>query len=320
MPLASIPFSDLLLFADGTGRLRGCPGAGPQLVPVPEDCVEEVRELPALLKSFTPSAMRYHHRGVTYRVARIEGVDRSSTWFLRRLADTVPAFESLGLQPFLTDWLLAREQKQGLVLFSGPQGSGKTTAGSAYIVKRLELYGGHAITLEYPAELPLGGAWGEYGHCVQSEIDGEPALAKAIEQVYRHAAPVILYIGEIRTAQAALEVLRVALSSSQQLVVATIHGLSAIAALERLVAWARGVDHNASQNLADSLLAIIHLSLDGEVGNTTRKLTSPGFLLLPFNESDEAKSARAKLRENTLTFLHDDMRQLRNRIANDGGI
>ena len=41
MPLADLQFSDLLLFPDGSARLKGCPGVGPQLVPVPEACAPE---------------------------------------------------------------------------------------------------------------------------------------------------------------------------------------------------------------------------------------------------------------------------------------
>ena len=89
-----------------------------------------------------------------------------------------------------------------------------------------------------------------------------------------------------------------------------------ITALERLVTWARELDgDNAGQNLADALLAVVHLSLEsGPDGQ--RCLTSPQFLLLPFKES--SRGIRVKLRDGKLNTLTDDMRELKARIANKG--
>ena len=316
MPLADLQFSDLLLFPDGSARLKGCPGAGPQLVPVPEACAPEVAGLPDLLGKYEQMAMRYRHGDITYRVARIDDVDGNRIWFLRRLAETVPPFESLGLLPVLCSWLMGAEQRQGLVLFSGAQASGKTTTASSFVARRLEVYGGHSVTFENPAELPLAGSWGQYGYCFQTEIASEAELAQEIERAHRYASPDIIFIGEIRTRHAALEALRVSLGSSRQLVVATIHGLDVITALERLVTWARELDgDNAGQNLADALLAVVHLSLESGLDGQ-RCLTSPQFLLLPFKES--SRGIRVKLRDGKLNTLTDDMRELKARIANKG--
>lgn len=317
MPLADVKFSDLLLLPDAA-RLKGCPGAGPQLIPVPEDCAPEVDSLRESLSEHRQSAMRHRHGGITYRAARIDNVDGRQTWFLRRLADAVPDFSGLGLSPRLSEWLLAPEQRQGLVLFSGPQASGKTTAASAYVAGRLALYGGHGVAFECPAELPLDGDWGKFGYCCQTEIAGETELAREIERAHRYGSPDVIFIGEIRTRHAALEALRVALGSSRQLVVSTIHGLDVVAALTRLITWAQELDGSAAcQNLADALLAVIHLSLDGEE-NAVRRLGAPQFLLLPFSGSEYAGGIRAKLRDNKLLTLPDDMRALKARIARQG--
>lgn len=316
MPLADMQFSDLLLFPDGSARLKGCPGAGPQLVPVPTDCTREVADLPDLLSRHEQATLRYRHNGITYRVARIDDVDGKRIWFLRRLAEAVPSFASLGLLPVLCSWLMGPEQRQGLVLFSGAQASGKTTTASAFVAGRLEVYGGHSVTFENPAELPLAGSWGQYGYCFQTEITSESELAQEIERAHRYASPDIIFIGEIRTRHAALEALRVSLGSSRQLVVATIHGLDVITALDRLVTWACELDgDNARQNLADALLAVVHLSLEsGPDGR--RCLASPQFLLLPFKES--SRGIRVKLRNGQFHTLTDDMRELKARIAHKG--
>jgi twitching motility protein PilT len=240
----------------------------------------------------------------------------AGTGFWRRLADAVPSFESLGLLGVLCSWLLAEEQRQGLVLFSGAQASGKTTTASAFVADALNCTEGIQWTFENPAELPLAGSWGSGGYCFQTEISSDDELAQEIERAHRYASPDIIFIGEIRTRHAAFEALRIALGSSRQLVVATIHGQDVITALDRLVNWARELDgDNARQNLADALLAVIHLSLEND-SDGQRRLSSPQFLLLPFKES--SRGIRAKLRDGQFHTLNDDMRELKARIAHKG--
>lgn len=328
MPLSALSFSDLILLPDGSAKLKGCPDTGQQLVPIPEDCESEVQGLPNRLidavlsrRKIDPvtgigmqsGTIRFQHDGVQYRIADIQDVNTGRTWFLRRLADRVPDLQELGLPPYLCDWLLLAEQRQGLVLVSGAQASGKTTTVSALVAERLKRHGGHGVTFENPAELPLGGSWGDHGYCFQTEIQGEHELPAQIERAHLYASPNIIFIGEIHTKFAALEALRVALGSRQQLVVATIHGLDVIAALERLINWAQELDGaNACENLANSLLAIILQDLESD----PKWQKVPQYLLLPFAE--RSKGIRAKLRDNQFLTLNDDMRELRNRIADHG--
>ncbi|EHJ48817.1 type II secretion system protein E [Solidesulfovibrio carbinoliphilus subsp. oakridgensis] len=333
--LVDLSFSDLIILPDGSARLKGCPETGQQLIPVPADCTDEIKDLPNRLTDAVLSrrhmdpatgmrvesgTIRFHHQGIHYRVADIQDVNSGRTWFLRRLAERVPDLTGLGLPPYLCEWLLLEDQRQGLVLVAGAQASGKTTTASALVAGRLMRHGGHGVTFENPAELPLGGSWGEHGHCFQTEIQGEHELPEQIKRAHRYASPNIIFIGEILTKYAALEALRVALGSKQQLVVATIHGLDVIAALERLINWAQEFDgNNACENLANSLLAIILQDLEGEP--KWQKISQ--YLLLPFvapnpESSMRVKGIRAKLRERQFHSLHDDMRELRNRIADHG--
>ena len=111
--------------------------------------------------------------------------------------------------------------------------------------------------------------------------------------------------------------LRVALGSSQQLVVATIHGISAKGALDRLLAWARELEGDAAQlNLAATLTGIIHLELvfseDG-----SRQLQLPEFLLLSFQGDESANTVRTKIRDGNL-FLDAEFREQRNRFKYSG--
>lgn len=337
MVLSDLTFSDLLILPDGSAKLKGCPDTGQQLVALPGECMAEISDLPKKLmdaflsmRQLDPTSgmrvsrttIRFQHGGVHYRVADFQDVDGGRTWFLRRLPAEVPDLWYLGLPQFLCEWLLMPRQRHGLILVAGAQASGKTTTASALVAARLKLFGGHGVTFENPAELPLGGSWGEHGYCFQTEIHGEHELAAHIERAHLYASPNVIFIGEIHTKYAAIESLRVALGSRQQLVVATIHGFDVLAALERLINWAQEIDGaNACENLANSLLGIIFQDLECE----ERLQKVPQFLLLPFpydgqstDASTRMKGIRAKLRDNQLHTLGDDMRQQRNLFVDKG--
>jgi twitching motility protein PilT len=320
MPLSNTDFSDLLLLPDGRAKLKD--GAGSPLRNLPADCCADVSGLPQLLRDASArkkqtNALRFEHMGVRYRVAGINDLDGRPSWFLRRLPEKVPPLGGQGLPPYLTNWLMSPDQRQGLLLFAGPQASGKTTMAGAYIAERLTKFGGHAVTFENPAELPLSGSWGDKGYCFQTDIDSEEELPKCIEKAQRYASPDIIFIGEIRTKHAAMESLRVALGSSRQIVVATIHGLNVVTALDRLLTWAREVDgENACNNLSNALLAVVYLRLSDMDSDVKRSVLSPEHLLLPYN--DHSLAVRAKLRDGSLRTLVDDMRALKNRIAAEG--
>jgi twitching motility protein PilT len=319
MSLADHNFSDLLLLPDGRARLKD--GAGSPLRELPADCRADVAGLPNLLIEEAlkkkRNTLRFEYAGVRYRVTDIVDLDGQRSWFMRRLPKTVPPLSGPGLPPYLTNWLMSPEQHQGLVLFAGPQASGKTTMAGAFLADRMTRFGGHAVTFENPAELPLCGPWGDKGYCFQTDIESEAELPLCIEKAQRYASPDIIFIGEIRTKHAAMESLRVALGSSRQIVVATIHGLSVVTALDRLLTWAREVDgENACNNLSNALLGVVYLRMSEMGPDGKRLVTSPEHLLLPYK--DHCLGVRAKLRDGRLKALEDDMRALKNRVAAEG--
>lgn len=321
--LADIAFSDLILMQNGQAYLKGTPELGQQLMDIPSDQADQA-ELSGLAdvveRSFSSNKgnglenVRVRHGNLTFRVANYKGVD-GPAFFLRRLADRVPDMEELGLGEELTDWLLSAKRQKGLVLFCGPQASGKTTSAASFIASRLRQHGGHAVSLENPVEMPLSGPQGLHGFCFQTEVKSESELASHIERSHRYSGPDIVYIGETRSKHAASEVLRVSLGSSNQMVVTTIHGLDIITALDRLMTWAREMDGEvACQNLAHSLLAIIYQELSTVDGK--RIVNVPEYLLVPFSE--KSRSIRSKLREGKLSSLGEDILEQRNRIAFQG--
>ncbi|NDV26913.1 ATPase, T2SS/T4P/T4SS family [Desulfovibrio sp. JC010] len=323
MTLKSASFTDLILHESGEAFMKGCDSCGQKLVPCTEDIKKEIeilhKEVLKVHEKTGRHTFRVIHEEISYRVALYEGVDWGSgkVFFLRRIQEQVENFNNIGMPEPIAEWLLSAEQSKGLVLFTGAQASGKTYSASSLVGTRLSTLGGHAVSFENPAEMPLDGKHGEYGFCFQAEIEREEDLAEGIERSHRFASPNIIYIGEIRSKYAASEALRVCLGSDKQIVVATMHGFDLVTALERLVTMAREIDGEiASQNLAQGLLAVVHQQLE-EDENGQKVLNVPQFLLAPF--TDEYVGLRAKIKNNEMIALEEEMRDQEN-IINFYGI
>lgn len=325
MNLSDFEFSELIIVGE-KAFFKGVPGHGIRLMAVPEEC--NIRKLQRFISEefikrantrqedgirHIPISLKIEYENIRFRVADIRDVEQQESWFLRRLPSEMSTLSEIGFPQNFIEWVLAKEQNKGIILITGDQASGKTTVASTILAERLSVHGGHAVTFEFPAEMPLNGEYGTNGYCIQSEINGEIALANSIERSYRYGSPNIVYIGEIRTKHAATEILRLALSSSQQLIIATLHGLDIVSALERLINWASEIEGlNASKNLADSLLAVFHAEL--EITDEEKILHIPEFLLAPFINKDEIMSIRAKIRDGKLAQLKENINSQRNRI------
>lgn len=322
MPLKNLHFTDLLLSETGQGRLRGVPGQGVRMIPLPQDCREEAMKMPALLRDAWMQqnfpAIRFDYEGVIYRVSRATDIGFGQCWFLRRMPASVPTLDQLQVPQHVGDWLTHHAINHGLILFSGSQGAGKTTLASAYIKTRLSLYGGLAVTFESPAEMPLSGFYGDFGQCIQTEVNFEDELPQMIQRAHTFAQPNIIFIGEIKSAVAAMEALRASLGSKEQMVVATIHGTNIISALQRLLLWGKEIDGaNAAMNLSLSISSIIQLSLENtDIGKTLR---IPEFLMVPYL-GEFSTAVRAKLKSATLSGLDGEINRNKNMILHGGGI
>lgn len=325
MLLKDLEYSDIILSAENptTRFFKGTPEKGLALARITDETLNgELDELLKLLRQTYSThnstlSLRVVFGGIAFRAAVYNDAAHGDIFFLRRLPEAVPNFRDLGLPTPVMSWLLLPENSKGLLLFSGAQASGKTTSASAFVAARLSMYGGHAITYEHPIEMPLAGKHGESGYCFQTEISSETELPAHVERSHRYSSPNIVFVGEIRTKHAASEVLRIALGSSQQLVVATIHGITLTAALDRLLSWTRESDGNAvaCQNLAQTLIGVIQQELVFDANK--QHLNVRDFLLLPFDTRTDV--VRSKLRDGNL-FLDDNIREQRNRIIYDGSL
>jgi type II secretory ATPase GspE/PulE/Tfp pilus assembly ATPase PilB-like protein len=122
------------------------------------------------------------------------------------------------------EWFLA--QASGVLLLTGPAGSGKTTTIYACLRQLVELGGRHIITVEDPAEQIVTGV-------MQTEVSEARGLdfAKASRHLLRQD-PQVLVIGEIRDEETANICLRAGLTG--HLVISTLHAGSCRGVFERL--------------------------------------------------------------------------------------
>jgi general secretion pathway protein E len=118
-------------------------------------------------------------------------------------------------------------QNSGLLLLTGPAGSGKTTTIYACLHHLAEAGGRHIITVEDPVERIISGV-------MQTEVNEARGLdfARAARHLLRQD-PQVLVIGEIRDEETANIAVRAALTG--HLVISTLHAGSCRGVLERLL-------------------------------------------------------------------------------------
>jgi twitching motility protein PilT len=146
---------------------------------------------------------------------------------MRVIASHVPDFKSLGLPEALGE---AAEVKPGIVLVTGPTGSGKSSTLAAFVNKINEEKACHIITIEDPIEFihPHKRAT-----IHQRELHTDtPSFALALRASLRQA-PKLILVGEMRdkeTIETALEA-----AETGHLVFSTLHTIDASKTIERVI-------------------------------------------------------------------------------------
>jgi len=146
---------------------------------------------------------------------------------MRRVQSRIPSFEALGL-PVSVRRLT--EHQRGLVLVTGPTGSGKTTTLGAMIDHINETYEKHIVTIEDPIEILHHD---KRSIVNQREVGADTAdFQAALKRVLRQDPDVIL-VGEMRDS----ETVRTALAAAEtgHLVFSTLHTISATDAINRII-------------------------------------------------------------------------------------
>ena len=156
---------------------------------------------------------------------------------MRVIASSVPDFNKLNLPPALAE---AAELRPGMVLVTGPTGSGKSSTLAAFVNKINEEKGCHIITIEDPIEFLHSH---KRATIHQRELHTDtPSFALALRAALRQA-PKLILVGEMRDR----ETIEVALEAAEtgHLVYSTLHTIDASKTIERIVGVFPLGDQNA---------------------------------------------------------------------------
>lgn len=226
----------------------------PVLKAIDEDWEDKVLE-GALDRPFVLTQCRL--RCNVYRMNAAEKITIS----IRRLPLLPIPLEQTGLPQYVKTML---EASKGIILVTGPTGSGKTTT-IASMLNYINLHrSSHIITIEQPIEYELER---KKSIVSQKEVPTDtPSFSAGLREALRQK-PDVLMVGEIRDFETADTVLHA--GESGHLVLATMHTNSAVSAITKLLAFFSAEQRvQRAASLANALVGVICQSLipaeDGE--------------------------------------------------------
>jgi twitching motility protein PilT len=187
--------------------------------------------------------------GVRCRINILQS-SRGIGFAIRLLATFQATIEKLNLHP---DLKKLTSPANGLILVSGPTGSGKSST-LAGLIQEINLTDArHIVTVESPIEYTFRP---RRAYIRQREVGRDtPSFEQALIDALRED-PDVLMVGEMRDP----ETMRLTLNASEtgHLVLATVHSSTCAEALQRVVsAFPAEIQSSVSSQLADCLVAVI---------------------------------------------------------------
>jgi twitching motility protein PilT len=177
----------------------------------------------------------------------------------RLIPNTILSLEQLGMPPVVTQFCAV---PKGLVLVTGPTGSGKSTTLAAMVDLINRTRQDHVVSLEDPVE---------FVHASQASLVNQrevgphtSSFARAIRAALREDPDIIL-VGEMRD----LETVSLALEAANtgHLVLATLHTATAISTIERIIGLFPPEEQSRIQvTLADVLRGVVSQVLLKRIG------------------------------------------------------
>jgi twitching motility protein PilT len=172
----------------------------------------------------------------------------------RFLADVLPSLETLALPAIVSSFA---ERPNGLVLFTGPTGSGKTTALAALLDRINRTSERVIVTVEDPVEYVHVSSRSLVAH---SEIGTDVVDYAEALRGFMRADPDVIFVGEMRdrpTMEAALTA-----AETGHLVLSTIHTNDAAQAIDRIIdSFSSEAHAQIRVQLAATLIAVVSLRL-----------------------------------------------------------
>ncbi len=207
---------------------------------------------------FTYVSIRgFRHRVNVYR-------QRGNTAIaIRLLRNDIPTLTDLDLPPVLAEFAM---RPRGLVLVTGPTGSGKSTTLAA-MIDHVNLHkSAHIITVEDPIEYMHA-----HKRCMvnQREIGGDvPSFSMALRAALREDPDIIL-VGEMRD----FETIEAAVTAAEtgHLVMSTLHTTDAASTIDRIIdVFPAHQQHQIRTQLASVLVGICTQTLCRTLDGTSR--------------------------------------------------
>jgi twitching motility protein PilT len=203
------------------------------------------------------------HTHVRFRVNLHRTMGRLGA-VLRRIKTQIPTLPELGVPvELLTRWA---QRSFGLILVTGPTGTGKSTTIAALLQWMNQNLARHVVTIEDPVEYVFTS---DHCHFTQREVGRDTgSFATGLRGAMRQA-PDVIFVGEIRDFETALIALQA--SETGHLVLATMHSERIADTMERYI------------NLLKKDVAITNLFSQQLLGILCQKLvlsTSGGLHLL----------------------------------------
>lgn len=169
---------------------------------------------------------------------------------VRHIRSNIASPDDLGLPTILKELVMRRD---GLILFVGATGSGKSTSMASLIQYRNERHCGHILTIEDPIEYTF-----RHGQSIvgQREVGFDTlSYANAMREAMREA-PDMIMVGEARDSATMGAVLGFA--DTGHLVLSTLHAINVVQALERILYLFSNEDKNrVLMDLSLNLRAIV---------------------------------------------------------------
>ncbi|HER20026.1 MAG TPA: PilT/PilU family type 4a pilus ATPase, partial [Chromatiales bacterium] len=218
---------------------------------------------------------------------------------MRVIGDAIPGFEALGLPSEVVSEFA--EQPRGLVLVTGPTGSGKTTTLAAMVDYVNRRFPRHVITIEDPIEILHRN---QKSLVVQREVGLDTAdFIDALKYAMRQDPDVIM-IGEMRdkaTVEAAITA-----AQTGHLVLSTLHTLDSIRTINRIIDFFPPHERGQIRTmLAESLLGILSQRLLARADGPGRVLSVEVLVNTPLirdyiKDADKTSLIKEALMEDNL--------------------